>query len=99
MWLRHPLVQAQGATKAGLATQALLDRMGTCTRDVIPPTHPPTHTHTQALNDRTGELLAVKMVAEDEGVEGGARGEALRLCLATRHPNLVRRPAPPIERD
>ena len=37
----------------------------------------------------------MKLVAEDEDVEGGARGEALRLCLATRHPNLVRRPSLP----
>ena len=37
----------------------------------------------------------MKLVAEAEGVEGGARGEALRLCLATRHPNLVRRPSLP----
>ena len=62
------------------------------TRTRTEPRPPPPHT--QALNDRTGELLAVKLVAEDEGAEGGARGEALRLCLATRHPNLVRHPSP-----
>ena len=50
----------------------------------------------QALNDRTGELLAVKLVREDPakdsatGGEQAARREGLRLCLATRHPNLVR---------
>ena len=50
---------------------------------------------TQALNDRTGELLAVKLVREDRDKDSAtaeqvARGEGLRLCLATRHPNLVR---------
>ena len=49
---------------------------------------------TQALNDRTGELLAVKMVREAgdaaTAAEQVARDEGLRLCLATRHPNLVR---------
>ena len=32
----------------------------------------------------------MKLVADDGAATEGARGEALRLCLATRHPNLVR---------
>ena len=51
----------------------------------------------QALNDVTGELLAVKLCHNSDGcVKGGLMGnsgpevEALLTCLATRHPNLVR---------
>ena len=48
------------------------------------------------INDRTGELLAVKLVGDDGAATaaGAARGAALRVCLATRHPNLVRWAAP-----
>ena len=52
------------------------------------------------LNDQTGELLAVKLIGGGDGAEEGddpaaaaaaaAGGEALRLCVAARHPNLVR---------
>ena len=60
----------------------------------------------QALNDVSGELLAVKLVASaapppaldtpaDQAgpAEPGAAAaaEGMRLCLAARHPNLVRR--------
>jgi hypothetical protein len=43
----------------------------------------------QALNDATGELLAVKLVALDPA-ERAAAAEALRRVIAVRHPNLVR---------
>ena len=43
----------------------------------------------QALNDITGELLAVKQVTVDTD-QAPAAAEALRVCCATRHPNLVR---------
>ena len=50
------------------------------------------------LNDQTGELLAVKLIGGGGAEEGddptaaaaAAGGEALRLCVAARHPNLVR---------
>ncbi len=46
----------------------------------------------QALNDVTGELLAVKLVA----VAGPDRAAAgLRRAVSLRHPNLVRSPHPP----
>jgi hypothetical protein len=45
----------------------------------------------QVLNDVTGELLAVKLVQLDaDGPARAAAVEALRVCCATRHPNLVR---------
>ena len=43
----------------------------------------------QALNDSTGELLAVKLVTI-ESAERAIAAEAIRRVIAFRHPNLVR---------
>ena len=92
-------VQARAAAAAAAAAPRRLASRRALLRRAVADLAPDIAPQHQAINDRTGELLAVKLVGDDgaagaAGAAGEARGAALRVCLATRHPNLVRWAAP-----